>query len=489
MADEPSWDEIFTGSVRTDESGKPNGSGMPGAAADRGEDARRDPRAPGAQGGSATGSGSGGGSAVPAPPMSRRQLREQREEEERRRGRSAKPARPARVEAKAVGAAPAAAASEAAPATAASKAQRTKPTRPPRVSRWRKPGTWILIGVLVVVLGGGTYGVTTLYKQLQPMVASLVGGKPSDDYTGSGDGTKVEFTIVSGDIGSTIASKLAKAGITKSAEAPYKLLLADTEISFQPGTYSMFKKMSAQSAIDRLQSDKARITTKLVIPEGTSLNGIIGLIASATKIPSAKIKAAAADYKSFGLPSNARSLEGYLFPATYELEPNKTAHAYLQDMVDTMETHLTDAGVPKSKWEHTIIFASLIQREAGLAADFPKVARVFQNRIDQGMLLQSDATVAYGAGSTDRVTTTDAERADASNKYNTYVHKGLPVGPISNPGDIAIQAAVKPATGSWLYFVTVNLDTGETVFSNTYAEHQQAVAKFQSWLRAHPDYQ
>ena len=136
-----------------------------------------------------------------------------------------------------------------------------------------------------------------------------------------------------------------------------------------------------------------------------------------------------------------------------------------------------------------IVFASLIQKEAGLAADYPKVARVFQNRLDQGMLLQSDATVAYGTGNTHRVTTTDAERADAANKYNTYVHKGLPVGPISNPGDIALQAVTHPADGPWLYFVTVDLETGETVFSTRTPSTEAAVKQFQAWLRAHPAYQ
>jgi UPF0755 protein len=362
--------------------------------------------------------------------------------------------------------------------------QREKPER-----HGHRRGAIILVIVLVVVLGGGAAGGWAIYSQYGPSVAALFGAKPSDDYTGSGDGKKVEFTIVSGDIGSTISEKLAKADITKSSTAPYKVLLADQNIQFQPGTYSMFEHMSAQSAIDRLQSPSALITTKLVIPEGTSLKGIISLMSSVTKIPVAQVTAAAANYKAYGLPSNATSLEGYLFPATYDLLPHKTAAYYFQQMVNTMKSHLTSAGVPEAQWEHTIIFASLVQREAGLAADFPKVARVFQNRIDQGMLLQSDATVAYGAGTTNSVTTTDAQRADAANPYNTYVHKGLPPGPISNPGDVAINAVLHPAAGSWLYFVTVNLETGETVFSTTYADHQKAVSQFQAWLRAHPSYQ
>ncbi|RKR74091.1 endolytic transglycosylase MltG [Frondihabitans australicus] len=498
MADEPSWDEIFSGSAAGQTTS--NQAGTPS-------------RAPSADD-------------LPAP-MTRRERRErerlaQEQAETRTAPTASAPSAPAAtpgepsptllaasphepadtadtVETPAT--APAAAGAAAAPKPKAGRSSR--PPRDPKPPRQKSPkaqkaprekkshrrGAIILVIVLVVVLGGGTAGGFTIYNQYGPKVAALFGAKPSDDYTGSGDGKKVDFTIVSGDIGSTISKKLAAAHITKSASAPYKILLANQNIQFQPGTYSMFEHMSAQSAIDRLQDSNSLITTKLVIPEGTSLKGIIRLMSSVTKIPLATVTAAAKDYRSYGLPSNATSLEGYLFPATYDLQPGKTANFYFQQMVDTMKQHLIDAGVSEPNWEHTIIFASLVQKEAGLAADFPKVARVFQNRIDQGMLLQSDATVAYGAGTTNTVTTTDAQRADASNPYNTYVHKGLPPGPISNPGDVAINAVLHPATGSWLYFVTVNLETGETVFSTTYADHQKAVAQFQAWLRAHPTYQ
>ena len=92
---------------------------------------------------------------------------------------------------------------------------------------------------------------------------------------------------------------------------------------------------------------------------------------------------------------------------------------------------------------------------------------MFQNRLDQGIHLEFDA-----------------ERADASNRYNTYANPGLPVGPIGNPGDVAISAAIHPADGTWLFFVPVNLATGETVFSTTIEEHDAAVAQLQEWCAA-----
>jgi UPF0755 protein len=157
-------------------------------------------------------------------------------------------------------------------------------------------------------------------------------------------------------------------------------------------------------------------------------------------------------------------------------------------MVQRTFQSLDAAGVAPDDRFRVVTLAALIQKEAGSVDDMFKVSRVFTNRLDQGMNLESDATVAYGAGHS-RVETTSAEREDASNLYNTYANPGLPIGPISNPGDDAINAALHPADGPWLYFVTINLDTGETVFSETADEHAAAVEQLQQWWADHPDVQ
>jgi UPF0755 protein len=136
-----------------------------------------------------------------------------------------------------------------------------------------------------------------------------------------------------------------------------------------------------------------------------------------------------------------------------------------------------------------MIVASIVEAEANQKADLAKVARVIDNRVaNQGPpnfgLLQFDSTVSYGVKRRS-ITTTDKERGD-SNPWNTYVHKGLPIGPISNPGATSIEAAAHPASGTWLFFVAVNPETGETRFANTLAEHQQNVALFQAWCQDHP---
>ena len=166
-------------------------------------------------------------------------------------------------------------------------------------------------------------------------------------------------------------------------------------------------------------------------------------------------------------------------------QPNVTVREMLQTMVDRAKKALDDAGVPVAKRQQTLTLAGLVQKE-GNGPDDAKVARVFLNRIAQHMPLQSDATVSYGAGGTTVVPT--KQQYASKNRYNTYLRQGLPVGPISNPGDAAISAALHPANGTWLYFVTVNLATGKTVFSNTLAEQTKAAAEFSSWLAAHPSY-
>ena len=114
--------------------------------------------------------------------------------------------------------------------------------------------------------------------------------------------------------------------------------------------------------------------------------------------------------------------------------------------------------------------ASLIEAEAKLPVDMPKVARVIYNRLDKGMRLQFDSTVHFAVGGAQRITTTDAER-NTDSPYNTYKISGLPAGPICSPGEAAIAAALNPAVGDWIYFVSVNPDTGETRYGVTAQEH------------------
>ncbi|CAB4623021.1 unannotated protein [freshwater metagenome] len=275
------------------------------------------------------------------------------------------------------------------------------------------------------------------------------------------------------------------AGVTKSFDAVYRLLLDDSSIVFTPGSYTLKTQMSAASAIAILSDAANRITLKVTIPEGSVLTSTFAALSEATGIAVTDFEAASVDPTLFGIPAKAPSVEGFLFPATYEFDPTQDATSIIQTMVDEMNARLDALGVEPSKRYSVVTFASLVQREAGSnTEDFAKIARVFQNRLDADWNLESDATVAYGTGNLHTVWTTEDERADASNMYNTYVHKGLPVGPIGLPGEVALEAVLNPAEGPWFFFVPVNLKTGETKFSETTAEHDAAVQELRTWCSA-----
>jgi len=310
-----------------------------------------------------------------------------------------------------------------------------------------------------------------------------------DDYSGTGNGTEVSFQIQEGDTGTSIGDRLEQQNVVKTSKGFVATVLAQsTEPVFLPGVYTLQEHMSAKAALDALVNADNRHELTFVIPEGTYLRDIFPIMAEGTGIPVAEFQAAASDPQSYGLPAQATSLEGFVFPATYTFSPGTDARTILKATVDRMFEALQEHGAQPDQYWDIVRMASLVQREAGLRPDFPKVARVFYNRLAIGMKLESDATVTYGTGNSHRVSTTDAERADASNPYNTYVHEGMIPTPISSPGDIAIDAAIHPADGTWLYFVTWNLETGETAFSTTYEEHQANVQKWHDWMAAHPEY-
>jgi UPF0755 protein len=308
------------------------------------------------------------------------------------------------------------------------------------------------------------------------------------EYTATGV-DDVVVMIHEGDTGKDVAQSLADHDVTKSFETFYNLLLAEPESPvFQPGTYQLKTKMSAVAALEALLDPATRLDNTVIIPEGTTTAGVYQLLSEGTDIPVEDYQAVGNDVASFGLPPEAKTLEGFLFPERYTFAPEATPREILQTLVNRQFDELDAYGVPAEGRWRTIVLASVIEREAGLRDDFYRVSRVFVNRISQGWKLESDATITYGTGATHRATTTDAERRDANNPYNTYVHPGLPVGPISNPGSLAIDAALHPAEGSWMFFVTWNLDTGETIFSSTLQEHQTAVNKWLIWLKDHPEY-
>lgn len=342
-----------------------------------------------------------------------------------------------------------------------------KPERPP----W---GRRILVLVIVALLVFAGVKVTGKIKD--------VFGGPAD-YAGQGTGTVV-VEVKSGSTGMVIADALHRAGVVKSAEAFYQLSLSDKRAqAIQPGFFSLRKHMSALAALDALSDKGNRVEGRVIVPEGSRLGEIVSAIVKGSEITQKDVIAALEKPETLGLPAAAKdNPEGYLYPATYTVAPGTTAKDLLRQMVAktvAVEKELDIDVRAKALGftsEQILTVASLLEYEAKKDSDYAKVARVLYNRLDAGMLLQLDSTVSYVSKRKGDVFTTDAERNDP-NTYNTYRHLGLPPGPIGSPGQKTIEAALKPAEGTWLYFVAVNLNTGETIFSDTLAEHNAARQK------------
>ena len=194
-----------------------------------------------------------------------------------------------------------------------------------------------------------------------------------------------------------------------------------------------------------------------------------------------QIEAAYADTAGIGLPAEAGgNVEGWLAPGTYDVSENATPKDLIKKMVSQTVTRLKELKVSKEDYQKVLTKASIVEREVNREQYYGQAARVIENRLEQTDgethgLLQRDSTVQYGLGRYGGIPS-EAETQDANNPYNTYVHKGLPPGPIGSPGEAAVKAVLNPPAGSWLYFVTVNLETGETLFAST-SEEQKANTK------------
>ena len=342
----------------------------------------------------------------------------------------------------------------------------------------------LLAVVLSIVLVGGAVGIAWL--GIAPIIDRLT---EPDDYTGAGSG-EVQVKIAPGSSGSAIAQVLAKQDVVKTEKAFVDAVRNDARraAAIQPGTYQMRLQMSAAAALAELLDPDARLKLSVTIPEGKRVPQTLDILSKQLGLPRQDFEDALEKPASLGIPAPPTGgvkdpAEGYLYPSTYDFEPGVTAQEVLVRMVAEGDRAMEAAGVPKEKRREVLVKASLVEAEAGRQADMAKVARVIENRLDRGIQLQFDSTVSYATGKFN-VTTSDKDRQSPS-RYNTYRYVDLPVGPIESPGANAINAVLKPADGPWLFFVTVNPDTGDTRFAATEAEHNANRRIFQEWLREH----
>lgn len=326
---------------------------------------------------------------------------------------------------------------------------------------------------LAVLVGGGYFAATTGMSALRERFS------PPPDYSGDGSGS-VLVEVKDGDNASDIAATLEEKDVVKSVEAFTDAARENPDsVGIQVGFYKLHKQMSADSALDLLIDPANLIQDALTIPEGWTVEQIVGRLADKTDFSARQYRRVLRNPSSIGLPDYANgNPEGYLFPATYMIPPNASPKSILAMMVDRWQEAAEEADLEGAARRlgytpaELMVVASLVEAESNRDADRGKVARVIYNRLETdatNKLLQIDAAVNY-AHDRDLGVGLTTEDLEIDSPYNTYKNPGLPPTPIEAPGDAAIEAAAHPTDGPWVYYVTVNLRTGETKFTDDYDE-------------------
>lgn len=337
--------------------------------------------------------------------------------------------------------------------------------------------TAVAVVLAVVALVWGTWS----------FVSGIGGsGVAQTDYSGEGVG-EVQVIVERGDSLTTIGQRLTDAGVVRSVQAFVDAAEAnESAASIGPGNYTLREQMSAASAVALMLDPISRADSRLVLPEGLRLPQTIEAAAQASGLPVSEFEQVLENPGALPLPSWAdQRPEGFMFPATYDLVGDETAERILTKLVQRFDQSAASLDLVARAEEmnrtpyEVLIVASLVQAEV-LPEDMRKAAAVIYNRLDEGMPLQFDSTVAYALGIVELQLS--AEQLATDSPYNTYQVEGLPPTPINSPGDAAIEAALDPAPAKWLYFVTVNPDTKETKFARDYDRFLKLKDQLRDWL-------
>jgi len=295
----------------------------------------------------------------------------------------------------------------------------------------------------------------------------------------SGVGPKVPVTVVvpEGVTGAQVADLLEANGVIHSTFLfRLALRLRNQSSGFEAGEYHLTTNMGFSQLIATLQKGPVVHAVRVTIPEGLTVAQTAERLAPSLDgvRRGSFVRAATSGTYSLPpyLPAGKPTVEGFLFPNTYDFLKDTTDDAAIKRLLAEFQTEAK--GLP---WQHArtlhvsdyqvVVVASMIEREAKFPADRPKVARVIYNRLARGMKLQVDATVLYALG---RNTTTITDQdLQVKSPYNTYLHAGLPPTPIASPGLASLRAALSPAVGNWLYYLAIDT-AGHERFTSSYAQ-------------------
>jgi UPF0755 protein len=342
-------------------------------------------------------------------------------------------------------------------------------SRVERRLRKRRRRRGVLVMALLLVLAGGV-----VFQALQWSAARERKDVPP--------GREVTITVQSGQSSVEIGRTLRDAGVVDSVNR-FRDVAEERGLDgiLKPGTYRLITGMSLDAVLDILAKGPS-VGVPLTIPEGYTVAEIIDTLAATRQFTRTEVAKAvkSKDLISPFRPKGVTSLEGLLFPDTYAIEPDDTAVGVVQEMLNQLEIvlsryQLSTAPQRLSPYQ-LLIVASMIEREAKVEVDRPRIAAVIYNRLRRNMALQIDATVEYAVGHSGL----SAQDLRSGSEYNTYVHRGLPPTPIASPGEAAIKAALQPADGDWLYYVIAS-PRGDHAFTASYQQFlrlkEQARAK------------
>lgn len=363
--------------------------------------------------------------------------------------------------------------------------------------------TLALLALGVAILAGGRLlagtpapngGPPDLRQAAAGLVVNLLAGELAAP---GGDPTPLAFEVAPGEGFSRVAERLQAVGLIKNASALRLLARArNLDTGVQAGAYTLRRDMSAEDLLRALQRAADANVVRVTLPEGWRAEQIAARLAASGVVTASELMALVitglSDLPLLAARPAGASLEGYLFPDTYEFRPNAAAADVLRQMTANFEARFGPALRAKAassglSLHEVVTLASIVERETPLAGERPRVARVYLNRLaTPPYRLEADPTVQYGLGFQaesgqwwKRPLSYDDLRSDSP--YNTYVHAQLPPGPIANPGLASLTAVVEPEAGDWQFFVANDAACdGSHVFALTFDEHLANVARYQN---------
>jgi UPF0755 protein len=354
-----------------------------------------------------------------------------------------------------------------APERSRSGAPRFGPPGGPGPRRGRGARRLVVLALLGVVLLGVAWFLVSLYQPFK------------------GDGAGRVAVVIPEGVGvGEIGDLLEEKGVIASSRFfSLRARIAGKTEDLRPGPYELREDMSYAAVLDRLGEGVPEDVLTVTVPEGLTRAEIAPTVKRS--LPGSYVKATRRskllDPRDYGA-KGTRTLEGFLFPSTYELKEGAKVRALVREQLSTFKKEFSKVDMSYARRKNltrydVLIIASLVEREAILAKEEPLIASVIYNRLKQDIRLDIDATTRFAVGNWD--SPLKVSELQNQSPYNTRVHSGLPPGPIGNPGIDAIKAAARPAKTDYLFYVAIVCGNGRSAFAATDAEHSRNVAEYE----------